>query len=114
MVNSLYIGAAGSVSLDFRDAGKITTIVLVTNDGATGAIEVSFNATAAFTTHDTTGVVGGLILGGGGNGQRLVFPLNESVDVGERLFLHVSGALNTARAFVHTDSAAVRASARRR
>ena len=113
MVHSLYIAAAGSVSLDIRDDAKITAIVIAANDQAPGGAEVSFTSTAQLTTNDTTGVLAGLPLAGSLAPATMMYVMNEPVEAGERLYLHVTGA-NACRAFVYTDRAGARPSTRRR
>jgi hypothetical protein len=112
-VNTLYISAVGTSSIDFRDAGNIVGINMVSNDNAPGTIEVSFNSSPSFTTNDTTGVIGGLILPGNGTGADFSAVMREAVDVGERLFLHSSSAAAT-RVFVYTDATGTKPSPRRR
>jgi len=114
MTNTMYIAAAGTVSFDFREAGTIIGVAIVTNDAAAGACELSFNSTAQLTTHDTNGVVAGLTFTA--TGAQTVYvspPMSEKVDAGERLYLHVTGA-NVVRAFIHTDSTGERRPPRRR
>lgn len=115
MINSLYIATAGTVSLDFREDGNITGIMLSCANVAVGAVEVSFNSSSSFTTNDTTGVVCGTIADGAGSTiVSELAGLSEPVQVGERIFLHVTGALNVTRVFIFTDSKSQRAATRRR
>jgi hypothetical protein len=113
MVNTLYLSAAGTASFDFRDAGNITSVTLSHNNAAIGATEVSFNSSQATTTNDTTGVIAAIVSTAAGQPSDAVFPMKEPVDVGERLFLHVTGA-NICRATVVTDATPGRAGVRRR
>lgn len=115
MVHTLYIATAGTVSLDFRDPGRITCVVISSADAAAGGAELSFNSSAQLTTNDTTGTIAGLVLQGNANGPPVaVFHLDESVDAGERIYLHVTGAANATRAFICVSGAGTRASSRRR
>lgn len=114
MVNTLYLSTAGTASLDFRDKGTITGICIMWKDVAVGAGEVSFNSSSSLTTNDTTGVIAGVLSNATAVANGQYFPLQEPVDVGERIFLHVTGALNETRVFIMTDSAPSRPSTRRR
>jgi hypothetical protein len=111
-INTLYANAAGTVSIDMRDAGRIKGILVLSNMAAAGSVEVSFNSSSQSTTTDTTGVICGL-LNQAGTGQSVYIDLDEPVDVGERIYMHTTG-ISAVRAFIYTDSATVKASPRRR
>jgi hypothetical protein len=116
MINTLYLGTAGTVSLDIREDGHLVGVNISSNDAAPGTLEVSFNSSPSFSTNDTTGVIAGTFLTGSGtlaNNTRIA--LREPVSVGERIFLHMTG-LNQARVFLYTETsgAASRAAVRRR
>jgi hypothetical protein len=114
MVNTLYLAAAGTASLDFRDAGNIVGVTISTNSAAIGSIEVSFNSSSSFATNDTTGVIAGAVVAASGLDPAAFYEMTEPVDVGERIFLHNSAA-NVVRVFIYTDSkSSARAATRRR
>ena len=114
MVNTLYLGGAGTASLDMRDDGNIIGIGISCTNAAAGSLEVSFNSSSSFTTNDTTGVIGAQVLDGVGSGGQMTYlAMKEPVSVGERVFLHLSGA-NIARVLIFTDTAAARPATRRR
>jgi hypothetical protein len=114
MVNSLYAGGPGSVSLDFREDGHLVGLFLTVNDLAVGAVEVSFNSSSSFTTNDTSGVIGGAVLNAAGIQVGQMISLKEPISVGERIFLHLSGAGNICRVFLYTDGGVARPASRRR
>jgi hypothetical protein len=113
MVNTLYLAAPGTISIDMRDAGNIVGISISCSDAAGGSVEVGFNSSPSYTTTDTTGVIAAAIYSGNGFSGNQYFEMKEPVDVGERIFLHNS-ALNAVRVLVYTDAATVRAPTRRR
>ncbi len=108
MINSLYIASAGSVALDIREDGKITGITIVGVDALNGGAEVSFIAGPHLSTHDAIGVLAGVIYAGAGNPLVHRVELDEPVQAGERLYLHVAGAGNATRAFIHSDARSTR------
>jgi hypothetical protein len=114
MVHSLLQTGPGTSSLDFRDQGSVVGITISFVDSAPGALEVSFNSSPSPTVNDTTGLIAGVVLNGSGLSREATFHLREPVDVGERLFLHVSGVGNSGRALISTDAASQKPPPRRR
>jgi hypothetical protein len=112
MVNTLYSPFNGTYSLDFRDNARIKSITISHNGQTTGTVEVSFNSGSQPTTNDTNGVIAGcfIVLGAP---QSFTVLLDESVDAGERVYLHVSTA-NQVRVFINTDAVSAKPSPRRR
>jgi hypothetical protein len=131
MIHKLFGSAAldGAASIDIREDGRITGILLVLTgtglqDGSFLRGEVSFSSTNGFTSNDTTAALIGnelsyeLLTSGGSNfGATIFVPLDEPAQSGERLYLHV-GAMAVsgirATAFVYTDAKGSRPSVRRR
>jgi hypothetical protein len=109
MINKLYASVTGTVSLDFRDSGVLTSIVISaqTPTAVTAQIEVSFNSTAQFQTNDATGVLASVnlpaVIGATGN---LTVPLNEPIDAGERIYLHTSSGVMVSALLVSTTAGA--------
>ena len=113
--------AAGSVSMDIQRDGHITGLLLdLSIEGANalddeGAMEVSFSASAAFTTSDTRASIGGLhavqgflTTGGSQTGKVVsVAGLMIPVAAGERVYMHygaITGTLTlVARAWLYVD-----------
>lgn len=115
MFNRMYNTAAGTVSIDFRDSGKITGLTVTMNNAAAGVNnwELSFNSAPQYATNDTTGTVATGQVATGGQFTQHFGPLDIPVEVGERFYLHQSAA-GYANCVVHTDLPTVKASTRRR
>ncbi len=115
MVNTLFLGAAGSTSIDMRDQGNIVAVAISGVDVALGGIELSFNSQPQLAQTDTTGTIASITTAGTNTlVSQTIHNIKEPVEVGERLFMHVVGGGNTARAVVYTDTASARTPVRRR
>jgi hypothetical protein len=115
MVNKLFLSLAGTASLDFRDNGKITAVSVSWSGGGSGGWELSFNSSSQISTNDATGtILNGTIPSAAASNGFASLLMNETVDAGERVFLHLTGVGAAATATIITDSATVKASPRRR
>ncbi len=118
MINKLFSTVTGTVSLDIREPGSITAIMISAQvpTAVTAEIEVSFNSTAQFQTNDATGILASVnlpaVIGAQAN---VVLQLSEPVDAGERIYLHISGSPRTSATIVtSTTGSPGRVPARRR
>jgi hypothetical protein len=113
MIYRMFTAAAGTASIDIRDPGKLIGVCFSISNlgGVNGRVELSFNSTPSFTTNDVTGTIGSITFAQ--EDCQLYIPMNEPIDVGERLFCHSS---STAEVYVTicTDTQTVRAATRRR
>ncbi len=119
MIQKLHSTTTGTVSLDIRETGVLTQLVLTCQipTASQAQIEVSFNSTAQFSTNDATGVLATMNLGPSiGNAGHVSITLEEPVDAGERIYLHTSASAVSTALLVTRPSApaASRPVARRR
>jgi len=131
MIHKLFSSVAGdaAASLDIREDGRITGILLVLagtglSDGSILRAEVSFASTNGFSSNDTTAALVGnevayefTTSGGSLFGATIFVPLDEPAQAGERLYLHAFGTSVVGprfTAFVYTDAKGSRPSVRRR